>query len=500
MNTGMPTTADLILVMPELIWCGFGVFIMLLQPFLKNRHFFTFLGLVGALGGTVFSIVSAWNYGPGFSGLILSDAFSLFFHLLLGTIAFLVVLAAESYLETENLDSPEFLALVLFATAGMGVLASAQELLTAFIGLEMSSISSYILAGYRRDALKSSESALKYFLLGSFATAFFLFGIALVYGATGTTRLDMMIDADAAGTLLKLGLSMILIGLGFKVAAAPFQIWTPDVYEGAPTPVTALFSAGPKAAAFALLLRIFATVPAATHFWFWAFWALAALTMFAGNLGALVQTNVKRLLAYSSIAHAGYILVAFAAVTSMARGGSAEATPAYAAVLFYLLSYALMKLGAFTIVSQLGGTGEKHLSLDDYAGLSQRQPFVAAALSVYLLSLLGLPVTAGFFGKFYIFKAAVNSHLLWLAVLMAINSIIGSYYYLRVIVVMYMRESSAEAASAAPVGFPLTVSFVLAFTVAGTLYFGLFPNQVLNFILQPTLLGRYPSALKQSRG
>src|SRR5258705_8203869 len=285
----------------------------------------------------------------------------------------------------------------------MGVLASAQELLTAFIGLEMSSISSYILAGYRRDALKSGESAMKYFLLGSFATAFFLYGIALVYGATGTTRLDMMIDADAAGTLLKLGLSMILIGLGFKVAAAPFQIWTPDVYEGAPTPVTALFSAGPKAAAFALLLRIFATVPAATHFWFWAFWVLAALTMFAGNLGALVQTNIKRLLAYSSIAHAGYILVAFAAVTMMARNGAAEAGPAYAAVLFYLLSYALVKLGAFTIVSQLGGAGEKNLSLDDYAGLSQRQPWVAAALSVYLLSLLGLPVTAGVFLSVYEF-------------------------------------------------------------------------------------------------
>src|SRR5881392_2973982 len=200
----------------------------------------------------------------------------------------------------------------------MGVLASAQELLTGFIGLEMSSISSYVLAGYRRDSLKSSESAMKYFLLGSFATAFFLYGIALVYGATGTTQLGKMAEADvaASGTLLKLGLAMILIGLGFKVAAAPFQVWTPDVYEGAPTPVTALFSAGPKAAAFALLLRIFATVPAATHFWFWAFWTLAALTMFAGNLGALVQTNVKRLLAYSSIAHAGYIMVAFAGLRS----------------------------------------------------------------------------------------------------------------------------------------------------------------------------------------
>src|SRR6266576_3925469 len=432
----LPRTIDIYRVLPELTWCGFGLLAMLMQPFVRSRHFFTFLALIGTLAGTAASVTAAMHAGPGFGGLVQSDSFSFFFRLLVGTVAFLVVLAAGPYLERERLPFAEFYALLLFATA------------------------------------------------------FFLYGIALVYGSSGTTMLTRMGSEELLHSpLFELGLAMILIGLGFKVAAAPFQVWTPDVYEGAPTPCTAHFPAGPKAAAFALLLRIFATVPAATHFWFWAFWALAALTMFAGNLGALVQTNVKRLLAYSSIAHAGYILVAFAAVTSMARGGSEEAAPAYAAVLFYLLSYALVKLGAFTIVSQLGGTGEKHLSLDDYAGLSQRQPFVSAALSVYLLSLLGLPVTAGFFGKFYIFKAAVNSHLLWLAVLMAINSVIGAYYYLRVIVVMYMRESSAEAKSAAPVGFPLRVNFVLAFTVAGTLYFGLFPNQVLNFILQPTLLG-----------
>jgi NADH-quinone oxidoreductase subunit N len=485
----LPRTIDLYRVLPELLWCGFGVLVMLLQPFVRNRHFFTFLALIGTLTGTLASVISVANAGPGFYGLVESDSFSFFFRLLVGTVAFLVVLAAGPYLDRERLPVPEFYALLLFATAGMGVLASAQELLTAFIGLEMSSISSYILAGYRRDSLKSSESAMKYFLLGSFATAFFLYGIALVYGATGTTVLDKMGDADPASTLLKLGLAMILIGLGFKVAAAPFQVWTPDVYEGAPTPVTALFSAGPKAAAFALLLRIFATVPAATHFWFWAFWVLAVATMFAGNLGALVQTNIKRLLAYSSIAHAGYILVAFAAVTSMAQGGSAEAGPAYAAVLFYLLTYALVKLGAFTIVSQLGGAGEKNLSLDDYAGLSQRQPVVAAILSIYLLSLLGLPVTAGFFGKFYIFKAAVNSNLIWLAVLMAVNSVIGSYYYLRVIVVMYMRESSAEAAASVPVSFPLSVSVVLAVTAAGTILFGVMPNPVINFLLRPSLFG-----------
>ncbi|HEY2351386.1 MAG TPA: NADH-quinone oxidoreductase subunit N [Candidatus Acidoferrum sp.] len=485
-----PHADDVIRALPELVWCGFGMLVMLLQPFVKSRHFFTGLALVGALLGTGAAFAAGATPGAGFYGLIESDVFSFFFRLLIGLVTVLVILAANSYLDRENLPTAEFYALVLFATAGMGVLASARELLTAFIGLELSSISSYILAGFRRDSMKSSEASLKYFLLGSFATAFFLYGIALVYGATGTTNLARMDDADPGSSLLKLGLSMILIGIGFKVAAAPFQIWTPDVYEGAPTPVTALFSAGPKAAAFALLLRIFATVPAATHFWFWAFWVLAVLTMFAGNLGALLQTNVKRLLAYSSIAHAGYILVAFAAVTFMANDLNGGAAPAYAAVMFYLLSYGLVKIGAFTIVSEIGGTGEKNLSLDDYAGLAQRQPFAAAALSVYLLSLLGLPVTAGFFGKFYIFKAAVNSHLMWLAVLMGINSVIGAYYYLRVIVVMYMREGSAEAMAAPPVRFPMAVNVVLAITVIGTIYFGLFPNQVLNFILQPNLIAR----------
>src|SRR5246127_5659443 len=438
-----PSAADMIRILPEIIWCGFGVLLMLLQPFLKNRQGLTLFAMVGAAGGTLATYFG--QMGNGFFGLIQFDTYSLFFHWLVGLVAFLVILAADSYLERENLAPAEFYALILFATAGMGVLAGAQELLTAFIGLEMSSISSYVLAGYRRDSLKASESAMKYFLLGSFATAFFLYGIALVYGVTGTTNLLHMDAVDPTSNLLKLGLALILIGLGFKVAVAPFQIWTPDVYEGAPTPVTAVFSAGPKAAAFALLLRIFATVPAATHFWLWAFWVLAVLTMFAGNLGALVQTNVKRMLAYSSIAHAGYILVAFAAVTYLAGNSDAGAAPAYAAILFYLLSYALVKLGAFTIVSQLGGAGEKHLSMDDYAGLGQRQPVAAAVLSLFLLSLLGLPVTAGFFGKFYIFKAAVNSHLIWLAVLMAINSVIGAYYYLRLIVVMYMRETAAES-------------------------------------------------------
>jgi NADH-quinone oxidoreductase subunit N len=487
MNFSTPSTADYYRILPELVWCIFGVLLMLFQSLTKNRVFLGAVAFLGAVCGTLSSVLSYRYPGQGFFGLIQSDTFSLFFHLLVGTVAVLVILAADSYLNRANLDAAEFYALILFATAGMGVLSSAQELITAFIGLEMSSIASYVLAGYRRDTLKSSESSLKYFLLGSFATAFFLYGIALVYGATGTTLLDHMsglIDPNVG--LLTLGLALILIGLAFKIAAAPFQIWTPDVYEGAPTPVTALFAAGPKAATFALLLRIFATVPAATQYWFWAFWILAVVTMFAGNLGALVQTSVKRLLAYSSIAHAGYILVAFAAVTTMS---SSDAGPAYAAVLFYLLSYALVKVGAFTIVSQLGGKDEKYVTLDDYAGLSQRHPWAAAALSLFLFSLLGLPITAGFFGKFYVFKAAINSNLIWLAVLMAINSIIGAYYYLKVWIAMYMREPSEESAATAPLSFPITVNIVLAVSAIGTVYLGLFPNKILHLLLDKTLIG-----------
>jgi NADH-quinone oxidoreductase subunit N len=472
-------------VLPELVWCGFAVFLMLLQPFLKNRQALTFLALVGAAAGTLVTFYTAM--GSGFSGLIQSDTFSLFFRWLVGLVAFLVILASDSYLQRENLEPAEFYALILFATAGMGVLASAQELLTAFIGLELSSISSYILAGYRRDSIKASESAVKYFLLGSFATAFFLYGIALVYGVSGSTNLASLADADPNNNLLRLGLSLILVGLGFKIAMAPFQIWTPDVYEGAPTPVTALFSAGPKAATFALLLRIFSTIHAATDFWFWAFWVLAVLTMFVGNLGAIVQHNVKRMLAYSSIAHAGYTLVAFAAI-SFVRLKPEEVAPAYAAVLFYLASYSLVSVGAFTIVSEIGGQGERYLNYDDYAGLATRQPWAAAALSLFLLSFLGLPITAGFFGKLYIFRAALRSDLIWLSILMACNSIIAAYYYFRLIVVMYMRDYKGTLPADASKGMSPTSAMVVVVTVVITLYLGLLPNLVLSIARSQHLL------------
>ncbi len=319
---------------------------------------------------------------------------------------------------------------------------------------------------------------MKYFLLGSFATAFFLYGVALVYGATGTTRLAQMMVSSMPGavTFFQIGLSLLLVGLAFKVAAAPFQLWTPDVYEGAPAPVTALMSTGPKAAAFALLLRILATVPAAGSFWFWALWVSAVLTMFVGNLAAIAQSNVKRMLAYSSIAHAGYLLVALAAAAA-----SDDVALGVAAVLFYLAVYALMKLGAFILIAQIAGEGEQHTDLDDLRGLAARQPVAAACFALFLLSLLGLPVTAGFLGKFYIFNAALASHLVWLAVLLGLNSVLASFYYLRVIVVMYMRESTQEWPA---VSVPWAVTLVLVLAAAGTLYLGLFPGRVVSFATQ----------------
>jgi len=481
----VPGLTDISRVLPELIWCAFGVILMLLQPFLKNRQMLTFLAMVGAAMGTLSTFFGV--PGSGFFGLIQFDTYSVFFHWLVGLIAFLVILASDSYLARENLEGAEFYALILFATTGMGVLASAQELLTAFIGLEMSSISSYVLAGYRRDSIKATEAALKYFLLGSFATAFFLYGIALIYGVTGSTNLIALANADPSSPYMRIGLTLILVGLGFKVAAAPFQIWTPDVYEGAPTPVTALFSAGPKAATFALLLRIFATVNAATSYWFWAFWVLAALTMFAGNLGALVQDNVKRLLAYSSIAHAGYVLVALAAVTGMKSDPDTGAIPAYAAVLFYLASYGFVSVGAFTVLSDLGGRGERYLKAEDFAGLGTRQPFAAAMMALFLLSFLGLPITAGFFGKLYIFKAAVKSNLIWLAILMAVNSVLGAYYYLKVIIVMYMREYKGTQPADSS-GLSATAAMVVTVAALITLYLGLAPNRILGIILSQNLL------------
>ncbi len=476
--------ANLHRLAPEIVLCLFGIVIMVADPFLrsKQKRALGWLAFIGALGSLAAVRLLATDPGPAYSDLIRADAFSVFVHVVVIGSAALVILGSLDYLEEEGIQRGEYYSLVLFATAGMGILAGANELVTAFIGLEMSSISTYILAGFRRRALKSNEAGLKYFMLGSFATAFFLYGIAMVYGATGTTRIDMIQAALAKvianqgqfASLSILGLALIFVGLGFKVVAAPFQVYAPDVYEGAPTPVTALLASGPKAATFALMLRIFyVSFGGAANFWFWAVWISAVLTMLVGNLAALVQTNVKRMLAYSSIAHAGYILVAFAASTDIG----------IAAVLFYLAAYALMKVGAFLVIAHLGQQGEKRLEITDYAGLGTKQPILAVCFSLFLLSLLGLPATGGFLGKFFAFQAALDSQtalgpkVVWLVVIAAINSVIGAYYYLRVIVAMYFWEPSKDYT---PSKVAPALVFALAIAAAGTLYLGILPARVLS--------------------
>jgi len=459
--------------------CLFGIAIMLIDPFVsKSRQrvlgWIAFVGTLVALHGLIPMAHVAAEVGPsGYGGLISADYFSIFVQAVVILAAALIILGSFDYLDREGIQRGEYYALILFAAAGMGILASANELVTAFIGLEISSISTYILAGFRHHVPKSNEASLKYFILGSFATAFFLYGIAMVYGATGTTHIDLIQTAfqvsPATSTALPMvGLALIFVGLGFKVVAAPFQIYAPDVYEGAPTPVTALLASAPKVATFAVMIRIFyVAFGSASPVWLWMVWVSAALTMTVGNLCALVQNNVKRMLAYSSIAHAGYILVAFAAGTDIG----------IAAILFYLAAYSFMKVGAFLVVTHLGQQDEKRLNIKDYAGLGVRQPVVAAGFSLFLLSLLGLPATGGFLGKFFAFQATLDSRIVWLVVIAALNSVVGAYYYLRVIISMYFWKPS-EDYMPAPVGSAMT--FALAVAVVGTLYLGLFPSRLLD--------------------
>ena len=469
--------ANLHRLAPEIVLCLFGIAIMIVDPFLApaRRKAMGWVALLGSLLALASVHVAAHDMGPAYSNLIVTDRFSVYVHVVVILGAILAILGSFAYLDQENIQQGEYYALVLFAVAGMGILAGANELVTAFVGLEMSSISTYVLVGYRRRSNASNEASLKYFILGSFATAFFLYGIAMVYGVTGTTHIDEIQHAlpenAPVPALAILGLGLIFVGLGFKVVASPFQIYAPDVYEGAPTPVTALLASAPKAATFALMLRIFyVSFSSAANAWFWAVWGSAILTMFIGNLAALMQTNVKRMLAYSSIAHAGYILVAFAASTEAG----------VAAVLFYLAAYVLMKVGAFLVIAHLGQQGEQRLSIQDYAGLGTKQPVLAACFSLFLLSLLGLPATGGFLGKFFAFQAALDSRgswLVWLVVLAAINSVIGAYYYLRVIIAMYFWPPSQDYV---PTRVAPSITVALIVAAVGTIYLGVLPGSVLN--------------------
>jgi NADH-quinone oxidoreductase subunit N len=479
MNTAvaqsLPQSADYIRILPELILSIFGMAIMMLEPVMDERRSQRTLGtiaLIGSLAAIAASIYQAHYPGFGFWSMVRVDSFSVFFHVLVTVIGAVVILTSYEYMAIQRIRAGEYYGLILFGLVGMCLMSSAVELVLIFIALEISSIATYILAGFRRREAASAESSLKYFLLGSFATAFFLYGVALMFGATGSTNIDKIsqaLQANEVPTLAYLAVALMFVGLGFKVASAPFHVWTPDVYEGAPAPIVGLMSTGPKAAAFAVLLRILFEANAPGRFWL--IWVSAALSMTLGNLGALVQTNIKRLLAYSSIAHAGYLLVAFAAAPQVG----------ISAAMFYAASYAAMNVGAFAVVSHFANRGEKYVSLDDYSGLGRRSPFLAAALTIFLLSLIGIPITGGFFAKFYVFSAALRSNLVGLTIIGVINSAIGAYYYLRIIVVMYMREAREEV----PImRVPAGLGAALAISLIATIYLGVLPGRVLDYALR----------------
>jgi NADH-quinone oxidoreductase subunit N len=471
----LPSNVDYARFLPELILTLAGVLIMFMEAFRReggktNAGLLAILALVVALPAALMA-----SPGPAFQGMLVIDGMGTFFRTLVIVVGLLVVFSSTDYLRREHQESGEYYALILFSIVGQCVMVTANELVMIFIGLEISSIASYILAGYLRDDARNNESALKYFLLGSFATAFLLYGVAWMYGATGSTNLtairgSLISGAPPPDVLIGVAAALIFVGLAFKISAAPFQGWAPDVYQGPPAPVSAFLTVGPKAAAFAVLIRIFlgSLEPIASR-WAPAIWVCALATMLVGNFAAIMQSNIKRLLAYSSIAHAGYVLVAVAA-----NSGTGSA-----AAMFYLAAYAFTNIGAFAVVTYFSRKGERYVAIDDFAGLAQRQPGMAAMLTIFLLSLIGVPLTGGFFGKFYIFKAALDAKLIWLTVIGLLNSAVAAYYYLRILVVMYFREPGESVETLPPAGALLQIA--VYGSAAGTLLLGIFPSLVLDF-------------------
>lgn len=470
----MPSGQEMLRFLPEMILAIWAVLVMLWE----SRHdehgtrpgmpTFTLIGLGLAAAA---SVIGGFDQGFAFSNMLVVDSFATFFRLLVLGIGALAVLTSSPYLRARDAEGGEFYSLLMLSMIGQSLMAASNELMMVFLGIEISSIASYVLAGYLRDDKRANESALKYFLLGSFATGFLLYGISWTYGLTGSTNLNeiaaVLGNSDIApdSVLTGAAAALILAGLCFKVSAFPFQSWAPDVYQGAPTPVGAFLSAAPKAAAFATLVRIFFTAfePMADR-WVPLLTVVALLTMIVGNMAALWQTDIKRMLGYSSIANAGYVLVAVAA----------HSTLGVSAVLFYLAAYSVMNFGAFAVLSMRDQT-----ELSDFNGLSKRQPMTAALMSIFMASLIGLPLTAGFFGKFYIFKSAIDAGLYWLVALGLLTSAVAAFYYLRVIIAMYVKpvpEGAAELAIPAP-----GLQAVLFVSAALTIGFGVFPGWLLDW-------------------
>jgi len=480
---------NLLAILPEVLLTITGMVIMLAEPLLapvSSRKPLGALAIFGSIaaGAASFYQLHVVNTAgapiSAFYATIQVDNFSVFFHLLIASIVAVTLLGSLNYFDKPGSHAGEYFALMCFGATGMMFMTSAVELLMVFVGLEISSISTYILAGFRKGKATASEASLKYFLLGSFATAFFLYGIALLFGATGSTSIGAIAAALPHSAMPNLGLlaiAMLLIGLGFKVSAAPFHVWTPDVYQGAPAPVVGLMSTAPKAAAFAVLLRLlFDAAPSLREQWLPLIWVLAVLSMTVGNLGALLQRNVKRMLAYSSIAHAGYLLCAF---TSFPQD-------AISAACFYTAAYAAMNVGAFLVLTQISGYDENARTIDDFTALAQQRPGLAGLLAFFLLSLIGIPFTGGFFAKFYVFTATVHGGAVWLAVIGLANSGIACFYYLRLLAAIYARPlpDSTNNITPTPRRLNIPAAIALSATAAATLFLGILPNRLLQLVRQ----------------
>jgi NADH-quinone oxidoreductase subunit N len=418
--------------------------------------------------------------------MIIIDGFSTVLQLLLLVLGLIAIAQAYDYLNQREIARGEYYSLVMFSLSGMMLMASAGDLIVVFVSLELLSIPLYIMAGFARPRVESEESAMKYFLLGAFASGFLVYGIALIFGVAGTTQLAGVFESlrmvSTTPVLALLGGGMILVGLGFKVAVVPFHMWTPDVYQGAPTSVTSFMSVGAKAGGFAALLRIFiAAFPETASAWGPLTMWIAALTMTWGNIAAIAQSNIKRMLAYSSIAHAGYI---FMALPAAAIPGVAP--EALRGALFYLITYGITNLGAWGVVMALEKSEGAGLDIEDYAGLGAKYPALALAMAIFMLSLTGIPPTVGFMGKFYLFRAAIDAELIWLAIVGVVTSLISAYYYLRVIVVMYMQAGEPERRS------EMLLNATVVLSAIATIAFGLLPGPLLQLASQARLLPFLP--------
>jgi NADH-quinone oxidoreductase subunit N len=486
------SSADFYWLLPELVLSA-GALVVLAADLVtprdrQDRLMWIALAAVAATAAAL--LPAATGEGRTIArGLLAVDLFGLFFKVLFLLAAAVTVLMSARYLEVEGVRAGEYYFLVLCATVGMMVMAAAVDLITIFIGLETMAVSFYVLAGFIKPSRRSNEAAIKYFLLGAFSLGILLYGMSLLYGLSGGTSLKTIVTALAPqgpNRVALLAIVLIVAGVGFKIAAVPFHMWAPDVYEGAPTPITAFLSVGSKAASFAMLFRIFLEgLPALKVEWQPLFYVLAVLTMTVGNVAAITQSNIKRMLAYSSIAHAGYVLVGVVAATP--RGVTAA--------LIYLMVYAFMQLGAFAVVTLLRREDVLGDELKDLGGLFQRQPAIATAMLVFMLSLGGIPPTAGFMGKLWLFGAAIEAHYVWLAVIGVVNSAISLYYYVRVVVFMWIREETA----ASPIVARPAIAAALAVAVAGTLALGVYPRPLFDFAeLSSRTLGmvRLASALE----